>query len=62
MNDHGRADEPDTFLVDGSYLREQAGEAIRSFLAPLVSVYAAATGRRFSVSDERTRGRAGGRL
>ena len=36
----------DEFVVNGRYLREQAGEAIAIFLAPLSGVYRAATGAR----------------
>ena len=33
-----------TFVVDGDYLRDQARDAVRTFLAPLSGVYSAATG------------------
>ena len=36
--------EPETFVVDRSYLRAQAGEAFRMFVAPLNGVYGAAFG------------------
>ncbi len=32
------------FVVDGNYLRQQASEAFRTFMAPLSGVYGAATG------------------
>lgn len=38
----------DEFVVNGRYLREQAGEAIAIFLAPLSGVYRAAAGARIA--------------
>lgn len=46
--EHPTPDYPqdDKFVVNGRYLRGQAGEAIAIFLAPLSGVYRAATGAR----------------
>lgn len=38
-----RTDE--SFLLDGQYLRREARDAVRTFMAPFSGVYAAATGR-----------------
>ncbi len=38
------AQESDTFVVDGAYLRTQAREALKTFVAPLAGVYKAAKG------------------
>ena len=34
----------DTIIVDGNYIREQANEALKVFVAPLSNVYSAAFG------------------
>ena len=39
------AQHPDVIVVDTHYLRTQAGEALRAFIAPLAGVYDAAFGR-----------------
>lgn len=41
----GRAQDA-RLVVNGNYLREQASEAVSTFLAPLLGVYGAATGMR----------------
>ena len=42
-----------TFTVDGAYLREQAREAVRLFVAPLSGVYHAITDRSTPRADKR---------
>ena len=37
--------ETETFVVDSAYLLAQAGEAVRTFVAPFSGVYRALTGR-----------------
>jgi hypothetical protein len=37
----------DQIVIDGEFLKDQAGEAVETFLAPLAGVVAAASGRRF---------------
>ena len=44
---------PDTFTIDGAYLREQAREAVKLFLAPLSGVYHAITDPSVTQSDKR---------
>jgi hypothetical protein len=39
--------------IDGEFLKEQASEAITTFFAPLLGVYAAATGKRIVVKGRR---------
>ena len=36
--------EGERFVVDAAYFRSQAGEAVRTFVAPLRGLYEAATG------------------
>lgn len=43
----------DTFTIDGAYLREQAREAVKLFLAPLSGVYHAINDRPATRNDKR---------
>ncbi|MFL6753541.1 MAG: hypothetical protein ACJ8FI_01565 [Sphingomicrobium sp.] len=35
-----------TFTLDGKFLRDEAREAVRSYLSPFAGIYAAATGQK----------------
>lgn len=39
-------EDTEVIVVDADYIREQAQQAIATFLAPLLGVYGAATGKR----------------
>ena len=47
-----------TFTLDGKFLRDEAGEAVRSYFSPLAGIYAAATGRKIVLVRD-TDGRVG---
>jgi hypothetical protein len=41
-----------TFTLDGKFLRDEAREAVRSYLSPFAGIYAAATGRKIVLIRE----------
>ncbi len=45
------------FVVNGTYLRQQASEAVRTFIAPFSGVYGAATGVGRAESPVNTEGK-----
>ena len=54
MDDRGKVPiAPETFTIDGPYLREQAREAVKLFLAPLSGVYHAINDRSVTQRDKR---------
>ena len=42
-----------TFTLDGKFLRDEAREAMKSYLSPFAGLYAAATGRRIVLVREK---------
>lgn len=43
---HKRTAKEKTFTLDGKFLRDEAREAVKSYLSPFAGIYAAATGRK----------------
>lgn len=53
-----RREEEGHFVIDAAYFREQAQEAVRTFIAPFMGVWDAATGtERQAIRPSRTQGR-----
>ena len=51
----GDAVAPARVVIDGSYFRDQARDALRTFIAPLHGVYTAATGAKSVRGGNETR-------
>ncbi len=47
------ANDSETFVLDGAYLRAEASEALKSFISPLSGVFEAAKGNTSTVAEPR---------